>query len=198
MNLHLILGDKNPDLIEAWESAFSGLDNVTIRGGNILLVKADALVSPANSFGFMDGGFDWSISEMLGWKIQPIVQKIIRNKHAGELLVGAAESVATNNEQFPYLICAPTMRVPQNVADSLNAFLAMRAIMLAISAFNRENANHIGSVAIPGLCTGVGRMPYDRCARQMRSGYDIVTGRATNQYRSLAEAIEDEKRYKGS
>lgn len=80
MNLQLILGDKNPELIEAWEADFVGLSNVTVRGGNILLVKADAIVSPANSFGFMDGGIDWSISEMLDWKIQPIVQQAIRSK----------------------------------------------------------------------------------------------------------------------
>lgn len=196
MNLHIILGDKNPELVKAWESAFAGVTNITIRGGNILLVKADALVSPANSFGFMDGGFDWSISEMLDWKIQPIVQKIIRNKHAGELLVGAAEIVSTGNERFPYLICAPTMRVPQNVSDTVNAFLAMRATLLAVNAFNQKNVSDIKSVAIPGLCTGVGRMPYDRCARQMRAGYDVVAGGASNHYRSLSEAIEDERKYK--
>ena len=47
-SLQIILGDKNPDLIEAWETEFNGLDGVTVRGGNILLATADALVSPAN------------------------------------------------------------------------------------------------------------------------------------------------------
>jgi len=63
----------------------------------------------------MDGGFDWSISEMFEWKIQTMVQSVIRSKHSGELLVGDAEIVPTGNEQFPFLVCAPTMRVPQNV-----------------------------------------------------------------------------------
>ncbi len=196
MNLQLILGDKNPELIEAWEADFVGLSNVTVRGGNILLVKADAIVSPANSFGFMDGGIDWSISEMLDWKIQPIVQQAIRSKHAGELLVGAAEIVSTGSQHFPYLICAPTMRVPQNVSNTINAFLSMRATLLAVNAFNRTNGNPIGSVAIPGLATGTGRMPFAKCARQMRAAYDQVVGAASNHYQSLAEAIEDERNYK--
>lgn len=193
MPLKLILGDKNPELIEAWQSAFTGCENVHVRGGNILLARADALVSPANSFGFMDGGIDWSISEMFNWKIQAIVQQVIRERHGGELLVGQAEIVRTENERFPYLVCAPTMRVPQNVADSINAFLAMRAILLCVKQFNARQNNAISSLAIPGLCTGAGRMPFDRSARQMKAAYDQVFGGIANQYPSLKEAIAFEK-----
>lgn len=193
---HIILGDKNPELVNAWEREFFGLNNVTVRGGNILLTKADALVSPANSFGFMDGGIDWSISELFDGKVQSLVQEVIQKNHGGELLVGCAEIIGTGNSQFPYLICAPTMRVPQNVADTVNAFLAMRAIVIAINKFNSHKKEQIQSVAIPGLCTGAGRMPYERCARQMRRGYDIAVGATSNHYRSLAHAIEDEKSYK--
>lgn len=196
MDLRIILGDKNPDLIEAWTKHFQGLENVEVRGGNILFAKADALVSPANSFGFMDGGIDWSISEMMQWKIQPIVQEVIRKKHDGELLVGAAEIVETGNEQFRYLVCAPTMRVPQNVADSLNAFLAMRAVLLAISKFNTTHGAPIKSVAVPGLATGVGKMPYDRCAKQMRAAFDHVVNHQSNHYKALSQAIDVEKELK--
>ena len=196
MTVQIILGDKNPDLISAWESAFAGLSDVSTRGGNVLLATAEALVSPANSFGFMDGGLDWSISELFEWKIQAIVQKVIRTKHAGELLVGDAEIVATNHEEFPYLICAPTMRIPQNVENSINAFLAMRAILLCVQRFNAANDGAIKTVAIPGLCTGVGKMPYDRCARQMRAAYDLVSGKSSNHYRDLSVAIDDELKYK--
>ncbi|MBZ0185172.1 MAG: hypothetical protein K8F91_02895, partial [Candidatus Obscuribacterales bacterium] len=135
MAFQIILVDKNPELIEAWENAFAGLAGISVRGGNLLLARADALVSPANSFGFMDGGFDWNISELFQWKIQVIVQRVIRTKHKGELLVGAAEVVATGHERFPYLAGAPTMRVPQNVADTVNAFLAMRAILMSMDQF---------------------------------------------------------------
>ena len=30
---------------------------------------ADAIVSPANSFGFMDGGIDYCYSEHFGWQM---------------------------------------------------------------------------------------------------------------------------------
>jgi O-acetyl-ADP-ribose deacetylase (regulator of RNase III) len=35
---------------------FKGVENVRISGGDIFELKADAIVSPANSFGYMDGG----------------------------------------------------------------------------------------------------------------------------------------------
>ncbi len=196
MSITIILGDKNPELIDAWNRVFGDLVEVEVRGGNLLLTRADALVSPANSFGFMDGGFDWSISELLDWKIQAVVQETIKRKHDGELLVGFAEIVPTRHDRFPYLVCAPTMRVPQDVADTVNAFLAMRAVLHAVEKFNKENDDEIRTVAIPGLATGIGKMPFDRCAHQMRAAYDLFKGRTSNNYRSLLEAIAEEKRLK--
>ncbi len=196
-SMTIILGDKNPDLIDAWIRVFGDLVEVEVRGGNLLLTRADALVSPANSFGFMDGGFDWSISELFDWKIQSVVQEAIKRKHDGELLVGFAEIVATGHDRFPYLVCAPTMRVPQDVSDSVNAFLAMRAILRAVERFNKANGDEIRSIAIPGLATGVGKMPFDRCAYQMRAAYDLFKRGASNSFRSLSEAIAEEKRMKG-
>lgn len=196
MNFQIILADKNPELIEAWQQQFVDAENVTVRGGNILLARADALVSPANSFGFMDGGLDWSISELFEHKIQGAVQEVIRSKHAGELLVGAAEIVSTGNSQFPFLVCAPTMRVPQNVSTSVNAFLAMRAILLAVEKFNQGASQSIKSVVVPGLCTGAGKMTYEVSALQMREAYDLVSGKKSNKYLSLDGAISDEKKYK--
>jgi hypothetical protein len=88
------------------------------------------------------------------------------------------------------------MRVPQNVAGTVNAFLAMRGLLIAINDFNAQQPEKIESVAIPGLCTGSGRMSYERCARQMRKAYDIAIGKSMNHYDSLNAAIEDEKDYK--
>ena len=40
---------------KAWEKSFSGIDNVSIINEDITKVKSDAIVSPANSFGFLVG-----------------------------------------------------------------------------------------------------------------------------------------------
>ena len=89
---------------------FAKANDVTVTEEDIFELGADALVSPANSFGFMDGGIDHQISERLGWHIQDLVQKAIRARPLGELLVGEAIVVPTGDAQTPWLIAAPTMR----------------------------------------------------------------------------------------
>ena len=58
-----ILIDKNPKLISSWTSYFKEENNVVIINGDITSLECDAIVSPSNSFGFMDGGLDYAISE---------------------------------------------------------------------------------------------------------------------------------------
>lgn len=93
----------------------------------------------------------------------------------GELLIGKALVIETGDHQIPYLISAPTMRIPTNfnISTSINAYLAMKAAL--IQAMEHEKIN---SVAIPGLCTGIGRMDPDIAAKQMYFAYkEIVLGR---------------------
>jgi O-acetyl-ADP-ribose deacetylase (regulator of RNase III) len=99
------------------------------------------------------------------------VQQKIKDEFDGELLVGQSLIVPTDHKDFPYLISAPTMRVPLTLAGpnrmSINVYLAARAIFLAL----KKNPQ-IKSVAIPGLGTGVGSVPAEECARKMRMAYD--------------------------
>jgi O-acetyl-ADP-ribose deacetylase (regulator of RNase III) len=144
---------------------------VIVTDCDIFEVGADALVSPANSFGFMDGGLDYQISERLGWHIQESVQAAIRARPLRELLVGEAVIVPTG-ARTPWLIAAPTMRVPMRVRESVNAYLAMKAILLAARA--HAGAIPIRSVAVPGLGTGIGKLSPRIAAGQMWQAYEEV------------------------
>ncbi|MDJ0852075.1 MAG: macro domain-containing protein [Myxococcota bacterium] len=170
----IFLRDKNPWLVAAWGEAFSPFETVDVAEADFFSSQADALVSPANSFGIMDGGLDAAISaRLIG--IQRIVQDVILERHHGEIPVGAAEVVETGHSRWPYLICAPTMRVPENISNTVNAYLAFRAALLAAQAFNRSAGEaRIRSLVVPGLGTGVGRLEPRRCAGQMRIAYDAV------------------------
>ncbi len=55
-----------PKLVEAWKDFFGHQENVTLIEGDITHTGCDAIVSPANSFGFMDGGLDYALSERFG------------------------------------------------------------------------------------------------------------------------------------
>jgi len=156
-------------------------------------VTADAIVSPANSFGFMDGGIDAVYTYQLGPQVQErLRQRLTRDFH-GELPVGQAVIVPTARREIPWCISAPTMRTPGIVAETPNAYLAFRAALIAVLAHNHDNQQPIRSILCPGLATAVGRMPVDRCARQMRAAWDRVVGREAFVPGSLHAAVQDEK-----
>ncbi|XP_072018804.1 uncharacterized protein [Amphiura filiformis] len=187
------LRDINKDLVAAWRAEFKDHENVQISEGDIFknAPAADAIVSPANSFGFMDGGIDMAYSRHFGWQLMNRLQELILTEKSGELLVGDALIVPTcqtfwgktertswegYNQGSPikYLISAPTMRVPEDVSNTNNAYLAFRAVILAVQKHNSQpGCIPIRSVLCPGLATSVGCMPPKKCAKQMKYAYEI-------------------------
>ena len=172
--MKIILSGLSSKLLDAWTEFFSNEKDVKIVEGDITKVICDAIVSPANSFGFMDGGLDYALSERFGWDLEKKLQQQIKELPEGELLVGQAILMDTGDNDIPFLISAPTMRIPTNfnIDTSINAYLAMKAILIKAKSDSR-----IMTVAIPGLCTGVGRMQPIIASRQMYQAYkEIILG----------------------
>jgi O-acetyl-ADP-ribose deacetylase (regulator of RNase III) len=195
--LQIILAALDVELEYAWLHEFKNYPNVEIRPGSILRHQANAIVSPANSFGFMDGGIDLVYSQHFGWEVEGRVREVILSKHHGELPVGSALIVPTEDSNIPHLVCAPTMRVPMNVAGTFNAYLAFRATLIAIQEHNKGASNPISSVLVPGLGTGEGRMPAAACARQMRMAYDNVVKEQAVTMGGLAGAVRNHLKLMG-
>ena len=180
--LNLILVAVDEPLGNAWDKHCGDLEDVSVVRGSILDVKCDAVVSPANSFGFMDGGIDRVYSQRFGWHVQERLQALIRDKHHGELLVGNAEIVDTDHLAIPFLIAAPTMRVPMILTGTVNPYLAARAVLLLIQYGTFASgmlegeliSDAVKTVAFPGLGTGVGRVAPQTCAGQVRAAIDDV------------------------
>ena len=173
--------DQNPDLIRVFVQIFANEDHVEILQGNLLNLKADALISPANSFGDMSGGLDKTIDDFYFGRAQEKVQTLIQKEYFGEMPVGVAEILPMANRQFPFLIIAPTMRIPGNVARTINAYLSMRAIVVAIQKHNQRSQEKIKHIALSALCTGVGGMHFQESAEQMHTAVQqILTGQWKN------------------
>jgi O-acetyl-ADP-ribose deacetylase (regulator of RNase III) len=176
--MKIVLTSVEDALTNAWRLQCSDLDFVEVYHGSIFAVPCDAVVSPANSFGLMDGGIDYHYSEYFGWDLEKRLQQIIHTKYHGELLVGQAEIVETNHAKIPYLLSAPTMRVPTVLRDSVNPYLAARAVLLLIKYGTFTDGTPIServqTVAFPGLGTGVGKIGPMMCATQMRQAIDHV------------------------
>jgi O-acetyl-ADP-ribose deacetylase (regulator of RNase III) len=190
--LHIHLRAYHTGMFYAWEKLFSEFDNVTISQGDILTQKADAIVSAANSFGYMDGGLDLVYSMHFGWELEKRVRALLLAEHDGELPVGQAVIVPTERDDIPWLISAPTMRVPSPIADTVNVYLAFRAVLQAVRRHNKLHPQKpIRSILCPALGTGEGRMPWERAAWQMYYAYSVCVLGHRETMGGLARAVEN-------
>ena len=201
--MEIVLTALDETLAGAWAKHCDGLAEVRIHQGSIFEVGCDAVVSPANSFGFMDGGIDALYARHYGPAVQDRVRMAILKRHHGELLVGSAEIVETGDLRQPYLIAAPTMRVPMKLGpDTVSPYLAARAVLLLVRhgsfadgpSAGRRIGEIVRSIAFPGLGTGVGGVPADICARQMRRAIEDHRSGSARLPRSWAQASEDHQR----
>jgi O-acetyl-ADP-ribose deacetylase (regulator of RNase III) len=174
--LRLSLGDTNPHVAEALAAAFDGVDAVAVVEGNLLDLDCDAIVSPANSFGDMSGGIDKAIDDFHKGEAQRRIRAAIAEQFFGELPVGMALVVELPGRRFPFVVAAPTMRIPGSVAGTIHAYLAMRAALVAVLRHRSGGGRVIRSLAVPGLGTGVGGISCSEAAEQMRTAYDNVAG----------------------
>jgi O-acetyl-ADP-ribose deacetylase (regulator of RNase III) len=170
--MKIYLRDRNYDVTDAWHLYFDNNEDFNISCGDIFdegeHMNCEGIVSPANSFGFMDGGIDYVYSEYFGWEMSEKLRRTIYRYHNGELLVGNAEVVnieGMSSSGLRYLISAPTMRVPMNISNTVNVYLAFRAALIAAEKYK------MSSILCPGLGTAIGKVPPMLAALQMDEAY---------------------------
>lgn len=164
MNRKYILLATNMYIADCFEKAFQEFDNVVIHKGIFEQIEnIDCLVSPANSFGLMDGGMDLAITNYFGDQLQKRVQQYIIDEYYGEQPVGTSFVIKTNNEKIKYLAHTPTMRVPKIIKETDNVYRATKSTLIAIEKYHEQ----INNVAIPAFGAGVGRVHPVDVAYQM-------------------------------
>jgi O-acetyl-ADP-ribose deacetylase (regulator of RNase III) len=210
MAVHIIVRDRNFTFIEELKQAasqFQGLDpetvQLTLEHGDIFeSFDFDAIVSPANSFGFMNGGIDLVYRDQFGVQIEDRVRRAISSLYRGELLVGQAFVIDTMyrpspTSNSPKLIVAPTMRVPQRIADYTDVYLATRAAMLVAAEHGLCGMlplSKANKILFPGMGTATGGVPYRIAARNMLLGFADGL-KQPKQYLSCAQAFLDSQKY---
>lgn len=172
--MELWLVDTDAELVESWHDAFQGLEGVFVRQGDILTVAENTLISPANSYGWMDGGIDAHYTKHFGLQLQARLQLEIDEQRDGKLPVGAALFLPTGDARIPYLISAPTMENPGPVGPE-NAFFALSA---ALKVAEQHRAQ-VTKLFCPGLATGIGEVAPREAAREMANAYRKHVARTT-------------------
>lgn len=169
--LQVTLCDRSEEISIQLAKHFGDFDNTRVLEGDINLVDSDAIVAPGNSFGDMSGGLDRDINLASNGRVERLVQENIRSDYLGELPVGLAIIVNTQDINIVY---APTMRVPGMLKTSINPYLAFRASLVAIHRHNIRSAKPIESLKVAGLGSGVGGIAAIECAEQMSVAYQNV------------------------
>lgn len=154
--MELLLCDKQAEII----NACGDIEGLKVVVGDIFDHTFDTLITPGNSYAFMDGGFDRVVSEKLGWHIQ----KEFRDtwiENCELILVGQAISKWLNNTRL--LIYAPTMIVPMDISNTWNVYLAMKA---GLEEAKRNGAKKVG---FPAFGCGCGDMSPSIFKKQLQA-----------------------------
>ena len=129
--------------------------------------EVECVVSPANSYGLMDGGYDLAISEWFGWDLAEKVQEYILEHYRGEQPVGSSFIIDSGIKGIK-LIHTPTMRIPSIIKDPMIIYTCMRACLL--TAID----NNIHSIVIPAFGGGCGSVSPQTISIMMYEAYKQV------------------------
>ncbi len=164
----------HPDgaMADAFRERFAGLPNVQVRQARFEeLPPHDCFVTAGNSFGLMTAGIDAVVVQRFGVALMEAIQWRILNDYFGEQPIGTAFVTPTADPTLPFVLHAPTMRVPGSIAGTDNVYCATWAALLALQAHNQSAEHRIEVIAFPALGTGFGGVPFREAARQMAVAY---------------------------
>ena len=178
MNIYIV--DRDVYSCQVLTDSFSDHENVTIHHADIRRFysehpEIDCLVSPANAFGLMTGGFDAALSDILGWDFQKKVQKYIQDHFYGEQGVGTSFYIETDNPGVA-LIHTPTMQYPSLIKDDLIVYYCMRSTL--ICALEHD----VNTIVIPVFGGACGCVEPENAAKRMKEAYEQILTRAGAKY----------------
>lgn len=184
--MKIFLLDVNKEMTDAWYTQFETVDSdidtiyiVNDEFDNFMrnYPNVGAIVSPANAFGLMTGGYDKAIVNHFGYQLMQDVQTRIMKKWGGEQPVGTSISVPIVNHlvtedgytRYPILIHTPTMRIPEPIHDARIVYQCMRTSLI------EARRNGVKSIVIPAFGGCTGKVPCYQIAVMMKLAYDQLT-----------------------
>ncbi|KAK2591563.1 hypothetical protein QQS21_010733 [Conoideocrella luteorostrata] len=146
--------------------------------------KFDVVVSPANSYGRLDGGFDDAISRAFSPQddylaLTQVAQTKLYDEWYGFAPPGSCtlvripdefEAKSKNVWGTKYVALCPTMRTPQEVTwDREVVYESIWSLLVTIDKHNKgvdKEQDKISSILMTPLATGIGRVSSERWAHQ--------------------------------
>lgn len=168
--LKIFIVEINPRVCEIFRKQFENQENIEIVNSDIVTfyqshkTEIDCLVSPANAFGIMAGGFDAGLSDIFGWDFQQKVQQYIKDNFFGEQCVGTSFIIKTDIPNLS-LIHTPTMREPSTIRDNFIIYYCMRSTLICALK------NNVRSIVIPVFGGSCGGIAPEIASKRMKEAY---------------------------
>ena len=175
-DLQIYIVDMDNYTCKKLEEEFFDIPNVKIFHTDIKRFyrenedKIDCLVSPANAFGYMTGGYDAALSSILGWDFQKKVQEYIKQNFYGEQGVATSFIIKTD---FPNLslIHTPTMQYPSIIKDDMIVYYCMRSTLICALQ------NDIKNIVIPVFGGACGDVDPTISSKRLKQAYLQILNR---------------------
>ncbi len=170
MHNKIVLLDIDENMCKAWKNELcSVVGDIEIVNSDLESYvncnnDVDGIVSPANSFGIMDGGYDAAIISCFGQALMAKVQSTIAEEYGGIQPVGSSVVIAIDEKR--YLIHIPTMMYPGPIIDIRIIYQCMRTAIHVIDKL------YLRKVVIPAFGRLTGGVDASIVARLMRLGYE--------------------------
>ncbi|KAJ5875983.1 uncharacterized protein N7529_001567 [Penicillium soppii] len=141
----------------------------------------DLIVSPANSYGRLDGAFDHAISTIFSPRrdyhaLTSAAQSVLYEKWRGFAppgsctLVPFPDALKANKHQCAWVAICPTMRSPGSATwDREVVYECVWSLLCQIEGFNRglgDGEGRIGRILMAPLAAGIGKVSKERWAMQ--------------------------------
>ena len=172
--IQIYLLDHNPEIINEWSKAFEDDKEIIVIEDKFKHFMdthdIECVVSPANAWGIMSGGYDLAITNYYGDALQRSVQKYINHNLYGEQPVGTS-IILDIPKTRQKLIHTPTMQISIPIKDSFVVYQCMRTtLMTALD-------NNIKSIVIPAFGGDCGKISPKVVATKMKEAYDQIISR---------------------
>lgn len=173
--------DYDRKIMDGYEKVLSGkIDGASFVTDDVRKIpqkyKIDAIVSPANSFGFMDGGIDKILNKMFPFidiKVREVINSVkfaLTRRGVPYLPVGKCITIPTGDSTCPYMLSVPTMFLPEIITGTDNVYLAFKSIL---EIYGHKKI----TIACCGLGTLTGALSGEDSAMQILRAYNEYYGR---------------------
>lgn len=162
--MHFIFCDVNTNIVSQFQQKFRFGTYHTGPVQSLNFDKPAAYISPANGYGYMQGGIDYYLNYFVMDNVEELVQEKIEGYYPDSIPIGTSLMIKYNDSN--YLICSPTMKTPSNIEGTDNVYRAFYSALGVVAKFPE-----IEYLVVPGMGTSCGGLSPEVAVGQMWQAY---------------------------